>query len=329
MTGSKPQPLILDSLDELVYRATTTLAGIQLDLFTALKDGPLSAAQIAESIGVETAKLQPLLYALVIVGLLTVEEGSFANTAEADYYLVRGRPGYQGHRHKYWSDIWRAVLTVGESIRTGLPQAKHDYSAMPAYELEEFLHGLYPWTYDTGQWLAQNHDFSSCQVVLDAGGGSGALAIAMTTALPHLKAIVVEQAAVAPVTQRFVERLGASDRVQVKAVDLTRHPLSGPFDAAFLKAVIQTISLEEACLVLQNIYEALRPGGTVYVLDGPLDNSRLTPPDLVLFNAVFTAIYDHGQKYTIQEYRDVLTDAGFEGFALDADRIITARKPPS
>ena len=151
MTGSAPEPLILNSLDELVYRAAATLAGIQLDVFTPLKDGPQSAVQIAQSIGVESARLQPLLYALVIVGLLTVEEGSFANTTEADYYLVQGRPGYQGHRHKYWADIWRAALMAAESIRKGKPQAKHDYAAMPADELEEFLHGLYAWTYDTGQ----------------------------------------------------------------------------------------------------------------------------------------------------------------------------------
>ena len=165
--------------------------------------------------------------------------------------------------------------------------------------------------------------------MLDAGGGSGALAIAMTTSLPHLKAIVAEQAAVAPVTQRFIDQLGASDRVQVMAVDLIRQPLSGSFDAAFLKALLQTLSLEEAGLVLQNIYQALRAGGTVYVLDMPLDNSRLTPPDLVLFNLVFPAIYDHGRKYTIQEYKELLTDAGFEDFKLGSDRIITARKPES
>jgi SAM-dependent methyltransferase len=216
---------------------------------------------------------------------------------------------------------------TAESIQTGKPQAKHDYAVMPADELEEFFHGLYSWTYETGQWLAHHYDFSLCQTVLDAGGGSGALVIALTRALPHLKALVVEQAQVAPVTQRFLEREGATERVKVKAVDLIRQPLSGLFDAAFLKALIQTISLQEASLVLKNIYKALRPGSRIYILDRPLDNSRLTPQDLVLFNIVFPSIYEHGLKYTIQEYKELLTEAGFEDFELDAERIITARKP--
>jgi predicted O-methyltransferase YrrM len=326
MTDETPKPTILDSLDDLVYRATSTLAGIQLDLFTPLKDGPLSAAQIAESIGVETVKLRPLLYAIVVVGLLEEENGLFSNSPEADTYLVRGRPSYQGHRQKFWADVWASALKIGESIRTGRPLAKHDYAAMPEEELETFMHGLYPWTYDAGIWLTENYDLSSYRSVVDAGGGSGALALALTDSLPHLHATVVEQPEVVPVTRRFVERAGAMERVQVEAVDLVCQPPEGSFDAAFLKALIQTLSIQEAHQVLVNIHKALQPGGTIFIMDRPLDDSRLEPPDLVLFNPIFPAIYDHGQKRTVREYRDLLANAGFEDFALDHAGIITARK---
>ena len=67
--------------------------------------------------------------------------------------------------------------------------------------------------------------------------------------------------------------------------------------------------------------------GTIYIQGWPLDDSRLTPEDQVLWGPVFTAIYDQGQCRTAQEYRDLVTKAGFEDFELDADRIITARKP--
>ena len=174
MVDRRPKPTILDSVDKFVYRACAVLAGAQLDLFTPLKDGPLSEEKIAESIGVDTRKLRPLLYALVVVGLLTLKDGKFANSAEADHYLVRGRPTYQGERHKYWSDAWSAALLAGNSIRTGAPQKGHDYATMPEDDLEEFLNGLYPWSYDSGSWLAENFDFSSCDTILDAGGGAGA-----------------------------------------------------------------------------------------------------------------------------------------------------------
>lgn len=193
--------------------------------------------------------------------------------------------------------------------------------------MEEFLHGLYPWSFDAGTWLAQNYDFSSCRRVLDAGGGAGALAIALTEAFPHLQAVVVDLPSVVPITRRFVERAGATARVQAKAVDLVREPLTGFFDAAVLRAFVQVMSLEEAHQALVNIHQTLKPGSTIYIWDRPLDDSRLTPQDLAVFNSVFVAIYEHGQKYTVQEYKDLLRETGFEYFALHADSIITARKP--
>jgi hypothetical protein len=291
MPAPAPQPLIPDSIDALVYRATNVLAGIELDLFTPLKDGPLTAAQIGGALGLETARLRPLLYALVVVGLLTVEGDRFANTPEADHYLVRGRPDYWGHALRHWSsDIWSAAMLTGASIRTGKPQAKHDYACMAEDELDKFLQCMYPWTYQDGLALAKNYDWSFCRSVLDAAGGSGALAIALVQALPHLHVTVAELPPVVPVARRCVERAGLAERVRVEAVDLRHQPPAGTFDAAILKSFIQTLSLDEARQALRNIHQALKPGSKILVCDSPLDDSRLTPEDLVLFSPVFRAI---------------------------------------
>jgi predicted O-methyltransferase YrrM len=325
MTNSRSEPVILDSLEDMVFRAMSVLAGMQLDVFTPLKDGPLSADQIAASIGVGAARLRPLLYALVVTGLLTADDGLFANTAEADYYLVRGRPSYRGQWHKFCSDIWSAALQIGESIRTGKPQAEHDYANMREDELEEFMDGMY--SLECGTWFARNYDFSSCRRVVDVGGGSGGLAIGLAEALPHLQVTVAELPLVAKFTRRFVERAGAAERVQVQAVDVVRQPITGSFDAAILRYILHVMSLEDACQVLLNVHQALKPGGTIYIQAEPLDDSRLTPHGVVLWGPIFTAIYEHGQHRTLQEYRDVVTKAGFEHFELHPDAVMTARKP--
>ena len=325
MTDSMPEPVLLNSLNDMNFRAMSVLAGKQLDLFTSLKDGPLSADQIASSIDVDVTRLRPLLYALVVVGLLTVEDGLFANTAEADCYLVRGRPDYWGDCHAFWSNIWSAALHIAESIRTGKPQAAHDYANMTEDELDGFIGSMH--SVDGGTWFARNYDFSLYHKVLDAGGGSGGVAIGLTEALPHLQVTVAELPLVAKVTRRFVERHGAAERVQVQAVDILRQPITGSFDAAILRYVLQVMSAEEGCRVLLNVHHALKPGGTIYVQGGLPDESHLTPVDSVLWGLVFTAIYDGGQSRTVQEYRDIITKAGFEDFELDANWVITARKP--
>ena len=67
----------IERLSQAVYPSYAMLAGMQLDLFTPLKDGPLGCAGIARAIGVNADKLQPLLYALVATGLLLEENERF------------------------------------------------------------------------------------------------------------------------------------------------------------------------------------------------------------------------------------------------------------
>jgi SAM-dependent methyltransferase len=327
MKDSIPEPLIINSMGDGVYRGMAVVAGMQLDLFTPLRDGPLTADQIAASLGVGETRLRPLLYALVAVGLLTVDGGCFSNSAEADYYLVGGRPAYRGDRHKIETDLWIAALSIAESIRTGKPQAAHDYANMGEDELDDFLCGLHARAYNTGICLAREYDFSCCQTVVDVGGGTGGLAIALAEALPHLQVTVAELPSVVPVTRRFLERAGVTERVHVQGVDVVRQPLTGTFDAAVLRAFLQVLSLDDAYHALLNVKQALQPGGTIYIPDMPLDDSRLTPHGMVLFNPVMVAIYEDGQKLTVQEYRDLTAKAGFEDFALHAGGFMTARKP--
>ena len=52
----------------------------------------MSAEQIAETMGVGSVKLKPLLYALVIAGLLNVEGDYISNRDAANQYLVKGSP---------------------------------------------------------------------------------------------------------------------------------------------------------------------------------------------------------------------------------------------
>src|SRR2546430_16276045 len=100
MASPVARPETIEKLVGAVYPSFAMLAGMQLDVFTPLKDGPLTAAQLAAVLGVNTEKLSRLLYALVTAGLLTVDGDRFANTPEAQQFLVKGQTKYLGGRHE-------------------------------------------------------------------------------------------------------------------------------------------------------------------------------------------------------------------------------------
>lgn len=331
MTTEPARPEIIDRLYLSVLPSFAMVAGMKLDLFTPLGDGPRSAEQIARAIGVGAAKLKPLLYALVTTGLLTVDGDIFSNSPEADHFLVRGKPSYMGGRHQFFSDRWNDALQAAESIRTGTGQAKLDFSSMSREDLERFLGGLHPATLASGRNLVSKFDFSPYRNLLDVGGGSGGLAIAITEACPHLSATVLDLPTVTPVTQKFIDDAGASGRIKIISEDVINGPLTGTFDVAIMSSFIQVLSPDDAGRALQTIGQVLEPNGAIYILGRDLDDSRLSPAESVGFNLVFISMYDGGQAYTEQEHRDWLTEAGFVDFQRDLNpngtSIISARKP--
>jgi len=302
-------PATIARLGAAIYPSLAMLAGMQLDVFTPLKDGPLPCAAVAQALGVNPDKLRPLLYALVQAGLLTVDAERFANTPEADRYLVRGRPSYLGGTHELYTDMWSAALGVGQSIRADAPVARHDWSAMPDEELAGIFRGLHGGALATGRQLAE--DLAGFRHLLDVGGGSAGLAIAACQACPTLKATVIDLPKIAAVARSFVSEAGLTDRVEVMGEDVLKRPPTGAYDVAVFRNLIQVLSRDQARQALSNVGKTIEAGGTIYIVGHVLDDSRLAPANAVGINLVFLSIYDGGQSYTEAEHRAWLSEAGF------------------
>ncbi len=139
MADAISKPDTVNKLRFAVDAGFAMLAGMQLDLFTPLKPGPMTAEQLAAAIGVGPARLRLLLYVLVVAGLLTEQDGHFSNTAEANQFLVKGEPSYIGNRHAAIAKRWRENFNTADSIRSGVPKAKLDFSNSSPEEFETFL----------------------------------------------------------------------------------------------------------------------------------------------------------------------------------------------
>lgn len=298
-----------------VYPALAMLAGMQLEVFTALADGPLTVDELATRLGVKALKLRPLLYALAAADVLIVDAERFANTAESDEFLVLGRPRYLGATHSAYADLWSATLHTADSIRSGQPQARHDFAAMSYPALKAFLRGLDAGASATARRLHKEYGIAAGGRVLDAGGGAGGLAIALCELAPLLRATVGELANVAPIARECVQEAGLAGRIDVIECDLVVAPPTGQYSAVIMRALLQVMSATDARATVLHGAAALGSGGGLYIVGRTLDDTRLSPLDAVAANVMFLNIYDDGQAYTESEYRAWLRDAGLADIA--------------
>ena len=325
------RPETVNKLRSAADAAFAMLAAMQLDVFTPLKTGPMTAEQIADAIGVGPARLSLLLYVLVVAGLLNEQDGKFSNTPEANKFLVQGSPSYIGNRHAAMAARWSAYFKTAESIRRGAPQAKLDFSNSSPAELETFLRNINSSTVPTTRALLDRFDFSSVKTLADVGSGGGGVAITITKACPHITATAIDLPQVAPIAQKIVEEERAAQRVKVVAADLLSEPLAGSYDVAVLRAFLQVLSAQDARMALKHVSAAVIPGGKIYIIGQILDDSRRAPLVAVGFNLAFLNTFDAGESYTEKQHREWLTDAGFVDierakFLLVDSGLMTARK---
>jgi cyclopropane fatty-acyl-phospholipid synthase-like methyltransferase len=332
MENSIPRPDTINKLRFAADAAFAMLAGMQLEVFTPLKAGPMTAEQIAAAIGIGPSRLRLLLYVLVSAGLLTEQDGCFSNTPEANQFLVKGAPSYMGNRHAAIAMRWTTYFKTAESVRSGRPQAKVDFSTSPQEDLEAFLRNINANTVAATRALLEKYDFSSVKTVADVGSGGGGVAITITKTFPHIVATAIDLPEVAPIARKIVEEEGMTERVKVVAADVLSGPLTGSYDVAILRALLQVLSPRDARVAIKHIGAAVNPGGMIYIIGQILDDSRRSPIGAVGFNLTFINAFEAGESYTEREHRDWLTDAGFvdierANFLLDdGSGLITARK---
>ena len=163
------------------------LAGMQLDLFTALQSGPRTPSQLADTLGVGA-------------GLLTEQDGCFANTPEAQHFLVQGTPTSLGPLHHHLAAQWAFKLHTATSIQIGVPQAHLDFTQASVDALEAFLRRINVSTVMAAQEVAARYDFAATRTLVDVGGGAGGMAVTLTQAYPQLHATVVDLPTVTPIT---------------------------------------------------------------------------------------------------------------------------------
>lgn len=294
-----------------LHHPLAMLAGVQLDVFSPLRDGPLEAAALAGILGVAEERLSPLLYSLVSAGLLQVENGRFANTPEAGKFLVRGQREYMGGVCDFYNAMMQSIQRTAASIRTGIPQRKVDWHALPEEKLMKFFRTQYHDSVLGGNEIADKLDFSGYQSLLDAGGGTGGTSISICRRYPNIKATVADLPKVADVAKVFIAEAGLAERISVAVANLCDKPPEGTYDVVILRNLLQTLSREQAEMTVKCVSQCLEPGGRIFIIGSILDNSRLLPLPSLMYDLLFMNIYSDGKSYTENEYREMLVNAGF------------------
>jgi len=296
-----------------LYSSIAFFVGTQLDIFTILDEGQMTAEDVAIALETKPHFTERLLNALVAADVVEFEGGRFFNPPESSHYLVKGKPGYLGEHVtvnpylKYW--MFEAGIKTAETFRKGEAVDSYDYEGLPFDALLATFRGTMPVAVKAGEELARRFDFSRYSSVADVGGASGGLIASLAKKYPDIDYYVTELASVIPVAEALLKEQG------MEADVLEWNVLEGPcelsFDAVILRALIQVLSPEDARDAIMNIGASVNKGGSVFVLGHVMDNSRTSPVEEVGWYLINLNWEDEAGYYAEEDYIEMLQEAGF------------------
>ncbi|MFT4306541.1 MAG: methyltransferase dimerization domain-containing protein [Microbacterium sp.] len=280
----------------------------RIGLFSALADGPRSAAQLAEATGVSERMARILADAMAAKGLLARADGAYALAPDAAAYLV-------GDASEI--DLAPFLTFLSEISYPHWLQFAHTVDTTEPGDLRmdderwaTFMAGVMTYNRLHGQEFGRLVDLSAATNALDFGGLSAAFAIAAMSANPALRVTFVYAPGFEDGVAEAVAAAGLSDRAEVRTAETATAAPEGAYDAVFVNHVVHRFSADENAAILRRMREAAAPGATLTLLDFFLDDDD-EQRALDALHAGEYLVIDGTVVYPESEVRGWLADAGW------------------
>lgn len=159
--------------------------------------------------------------------------------------------------------------------------------------------------------LAQRLDLSRTRRLLDIGGGTGIYSIALLQKFPHLTAVVWDRPEVLKVASEMGAAYGVADRLTLEVGDMFRDPFPSGCDAMLLSNILHDWDEPECETLVRRCGESLAADGRLFIHDVFLNDDLGGPLPIALYSAALFC-FTEGRAYSVAEYRQWLTRAGFD-----------------
>ena len=296
----------------------TRLLAIVADLGVAdaLADGPRPVDELAREVGADPDALHRILRALASDGVFAEEAPGVYRNTEASQGLRRGTR-WHDFAHLF-GGVWHRVL--GELTAAGEPTFERihgtDFWSWLGERPDErgafdrAMSGSWQWKVDrvaSAEWRGD-------ELVVDVGGGNGALLIELLRRRPGLRGIVFDL----PETTRDEPALG--DRIEFVAGSFFERVPAG--DVYVLSTILHDWDDGRAGQILRTIRAAAPDDGRLLVVDAvvPAGNE---PHSAKFLDLLMLALFGARERDEAQ-WRALLEENGFEPIGVE-DGLVEAR----
>jgi ubiquinone/menaquinone biosynthesis C-methylase UbiE len=293
-------------------------AGLHVDLFTVLSDGPKTAEELAKVVGIPVNRVVVLTTALVSIGLLSrTDDGRLENSPAAQNFLSSKSKYDFGDYLRYQIDqqMYPFLLQLNAVMNDKLSDeaiASYRHWMADQEQASVYSESQHAGSLGPGRSLARAVDLSEARSLLDVGGGTGAMTISLCKAYKNLHATIIDFPNVAEIGWRFISEAGLVDRVRYIPGNAVEVQWPGQQDAILMSYLMSGVPGQALETLLANAFEALNPGGTLMVHDFMVEDDRRGPALAALWQLQHMAFTPDARSLSVSWLSEAGKKAGFE-----------------
>ena len=313
------RPATTDDVRDLLessIAATAVGAAFETRLLQRLAARPESAREIAEAMKIPVGRCRCWLEYLASLGLLECEDGGYAPSATARSAILDA----------YGPDVWAqlaiearerlpVLMTLPEHLRQpgsvwaklGLTPPQYvDRMRDDSERARRFTRMLYELHRDLAEELAAILDTTSAERMMDLGGGSGVMSLALLRRNPRLHSMIVDIENVCAAGREIVAEHPEGERITYHAADLVRDELPGEFDLV-LECDVGLYGED----MMRKVHAALKPDGRLVIVDYFAPAKDIAHPSRMHWAFVNSLRDPEFSSTTANDVRAQLAHAGF------------------
>ncbi len=292
LTLNKLPRRVLEELElETVFMASRlVVAAERLQVFRRLSGKRRSAVALRKLLGIHPAYSEHFLNALVSLGLLRKRGDLYENSALSEKLFVK-------ERSVYWTrqfsgecvENFQSLTVLEEVLKSGRDPSTVMMKKGTSYVermkknprmARDFTLMLYHYHRADATALAKHLDLTSFHSVLDVGGGSGVMSLALAKKHRHLRARILDIEPVCRVARQVIRKERLSGRVKALAGDMNKTFPSGHDVIMFCDVGHLRSSM------LKRTFKSLPTGGMVVLVDRFFSEDGTRPLDRLLYQFV-------------------------------------------